>query len=69
MEMGAIVREYSVDDACIKALQAGVDILLCVGDYPKVFDAVLAAVERGELTEERIDQSVRRILRLRRRCR
>ena len=69
MEMGAIVREYSIEDACIKALQAGVDILLCVGDYPKVFDAVLAAVERGELTEERIDQSVRRVLRLRRRCR
>ena len=66
MEMGAIVREYSVADACIKALQAGADILLCVGDYPKVFDAVLQAVERGELSEERIDQSVRRVLRLRR---
>ena len=66
MEMGAIVREYPVAEACIKALQAGVDILLCVGDYPKVFDAVLSAVERGELSEERIDQSVRRVLRLRR---
>ena len=65
MEMGAIVREYPVEDACIKALQAGVDILLCVGDYPRVFDAVLAAVERGELSEARIDESVRRVLKLR----
>ena len=68
MEMGAIVREYPVEEACIKALQAGVDILLCVGDYPKVFDAVLSAVEQGELSEERIDESVRRVLRLRRRA-
>ena len=68
MEMGAIVREYPVEEACIKALQAGADILLCVGDYPKVFDAVLSAVEQGELSEERIDESVRRVLRLRRRA-
>lgn len=43
--------------------------LLCVGDYPKVFEAELQAVERGELSEERIDQSVRRVLRLRRQAR
>ena len=69
MEMGAIVREYPVDEACVKALQAGVDILLCVGDYPKVFDAVMAAIDRGELTEAQIDESVRRVLRLKRQAR
>ena len=64
MEMGAIARQYPVDEACVLALEAGVDMLLCVKDYPAAFDAVLAAVESGRLSEERIDASVRRILRL-----
>lgn len=65
MEMGAILRQYPIEDAAIMAINAGVDVLLCVREYPKVFDAVVAAVRRGEITEDRIDQSVRRILKLR----
>ena len=64
LEMGAITRQYSVPEACVLALEAGVDILLCVKDYPACFEAVLAAVQEGRLTEGRIDESVRRILRL-----
>ena len=65
MEMGAIIRQYPVEDACIAAIKAGVDILLCVREYPRVFDSVVAAVHRGEISESRIDESVRRILKLR----
>ncbi len=65
MEMGAIIRQYSVEDASIMAIKAGVDMLLCVREYPLVFDAVLNAVQRGEIPESRIDESVRRILHLR----
>ena len=65
LEMGAITREFAVDEACVLALQAGVDLLLCVKDYPKCFEAVLAAVADGRLSEERIDESVRRLLILR----
>ncbi len=65
MEMGAITRQFSADEACVLALQAGVDLLLCVKDYPKCFEAVLAAVADGRLSEERIDESVRRLLILR----
>jgi len=65
MEMGAIIRQYPVEDACVAAIKAGVDILLCVREYPKVFDSVVAAVRRGEIPESRIDESVRRILKLR----
>ena len=65
MEMGAILRQYPVEDASIMAIKAGVDILLCVREYPKVFDAVVSAVRRGEIPESRIDESVRRILKLR----
>lgn len=65
MEMGAIIRQYPVEEACVAAIKAGVDVLLCVREYPKVFDSVVAAVRRGEIPESRIDESVRRILKLR----
>lgn len=68
MEMGAIAREYSVDKACVLALLAGADMLLCVKDYPAAFEAVLAAVEDGTISGERLDSSVRRILQLKHRC-
>lgn len=64
LEMGAITRQYAADEACILALQAGADVLLCVKDYPKCFEAVLAAVASGRLSEERLNQSVTRILKL-----
>ncbi len=69
MEMGAIIRQFPVEDACVAAIKAGVDILLCVREYPKVFETVLAAVRRGEIPESRIDESVRRILKMRQKVR
>jgi len=65
MEMGAITRQYSSEEAAILAIQAGADVLLGTRDYPKVFEAVLKAVEDGTISESRIDESVRRILKLR----
>ena len=44
------------------ALNAGVDMLLMPADFQAAYDGVMAALENGELTEERIDESVRRIL-------
>jgi beta-N-acetylhexosaminidase len=38
--------------------------VLCPKDLVKAFDAVIDAVENGTITEERINQSARRILRL-----
>ncbi len=64
LEMGAITRQYTAAQACVLAIQAGADVLLCVKDYPVAFEAVLSAVERGEISEARLDASVRRILRL-----
>lgn len=65
MEMGAITRQFSSEEAAILAIQAGADILLGSRDYPKVFEAVLKAVKDGTIPESRIDESVRRILALR----
>ncbi len=46
------------------ALKAGVDMLLMPPEFDVAYNAVLDAVASGELTEERIDTSVRRILTL-----
>ena len=62
--MGAIVRQYPVQDACLMSIKAGADIVLNPPDYPLVFETVLAAVRRGEIPESRINDSVRRILAL-----
>ena len=64
MAMGAITRQYESGEAAILSLQAGADIILGPKNFVEAFDAVMAAIEEGTLTEERIDESVRRILTL-----
>ena len=66
MEMGAITQQYNNAEAAVGTLQAGADIVLGPQNFVKAFDAVVKAVEDGVLTEQRIDQSVRRILKLKR---
>ena len=62
LEMGAVVNDYSAEEACVLAIQAGCDILLDVKDFKSCFDAVKKAVENGEISQERLDESVKRIL-------
>ena len=64
MEMGAITQQYTSAEAAVGSLKAGVDIVLGPRYFTEAFDAVMAAVNNGTLTEERINQSVRRILKL-----
>ena len=64
MEMGAITQQYTNAEAAVGSLKAGVDIVLGPRYFTEAFDAVMAAVNNGTLTEERINQSVRRILKL-----
>ena len=66
MEMGAITQQYSNAEAAVGTLQAGADIVLGPQNFVEAFDAVVKAVDDGVLTEQRIDQSVRRILKLKR---
>ena len=65
MEMGAITQHYTSAEAAVGSIQAGVDIVLGPRDFIEAFDAVVAAVNNGTISEERINQSVRRILTLR----
>jgi len=48
----------------VEAVKAGNDMILLPADLDASFNALLAAVESGEISEERIDASVRRILKL-----
>ncbi len=63
-EMLAISGVYSPGEAAVKAILAGADIVLMPAGYEQAFDAVMAAVESGEISEERLEESVRRILRM-----
>jgi beta-N-acetylhexosaminidase len=64
MEMGAITQQYNCAEATVGCIQAGVDIVLGPQNFVQAFDAVIAAVKDGTITEERINQSVHRILKL-----
>lgn len=60
--MGAITNNYTSGEAAIKSIEAGVDIILMPNDLRAAVDDVEAAVKSGKLSEERIDESVIRIL-------
>jgi beta-N-acetylhexosaminidase len=62
LNMGAIVSRYGASRAAVMALRAGADILLMPTDPREAVNAVVAAVERGEVSEARLDSSVTRIL-------
>ena len=63
MEMGAITSAYGAESA-VMAIKAGCDIVLMPLDMEESFEAVLSAVENGEIAEEQINASVLRILQL-----
>ncbi len=62
--MKAIADHYGNRDVAVKAVQAGVDMLLSPMDLDTAIDALTDAVEDGTIPETRIDESVTRILRL-----
>jgi len=60
--MGAIVNGFGAGDAAVRALEAGADTLLMPADPDVAIRAVVAAVESGRLTRQRIQSSVARLL-------
>ena len=63
-QMGAITQLYTAGQAAVKAVQAGVDMLLMPEDFKAAHAAILQAVERGEIAQARIEESVKKILAL-----
>lgn len=60
--MGAIQDYCDASSAAVQAVLAGND-LLCCSDYSTQYPAVWEAVQKGEISEDRVEQSVRRVLR------
>lgn len=64
LNMRAITDSYSPGETAVRAVKAGVDILLCPTDIDAALSALADAVDSGEISMERIDESVGRILTL-----
>lgn len=64
LAMGAIESRYSSAEAAVMAFDAGCDVLLMPQNYTEAFDGILTAVEDGRISEERLNESVMRILRV-----
>lgn len=67
MTMGAIVKNYSLDNAAVKSINAGSDIILVAHDYNyeiKAINALKKAAVDNVITQDRINESVYRILKL-----
>ncbi len=62
LDMGAVVNYYTSGETAIKCLEAGIDMLLMPQNPEEAFLAVKTAVESGEISVERLDESVLRIL-------
>lgn len=60
--MNTISENYSSGEAAVLSISAGVDVILMPTDLNNAFQGVYQAVQNGEISEERIDESVRRIL-------
>jgi len=61
MAMGAIVDNYGVGESAVRAIEAGVDIVLMPNDYIEAYNAVLEAVKSGRISEKRLNESNKRV--------
>ena len=66
LNMGGVANTYGAE-AGVRAFIAGADLLLQPADPRTAINAMAAAVARGEISQERLNRSVRRVLELKRR--
>jgi beta-N-acetylhexosaminidase len=64
MEMGAIVDRYGTADATLRALRAGVDVLLMPADLPAAYHAIVRGVRSGRLPRARLAEAATRMVAL-----
>ena len=64
MNMGAITEEYGAEESVVLAIQAGMDIVLMPTDLPRATETLTEAIRNGEISEERVEESLERILSL-----
>lgn len=64
MDTHSLIMHYKHADAAVMAIEAGADMLFCSGDFKKAYNGILDAVESGKISQERIDESLYRIYRV-----
>lgn len=64
MNMSAISNYYGSDEAAVMALKAGCDMILMPEDFELAYNGVLEAVRNGTISEERVNDALRRIYRI-----
>jgi len=62
MDMGGITVRYAPGEAAVRAIVAGIDVILMSPVPDAAFEALQAAVKSGRISKARLDASVRRIL-------
>jgi beta-N-acetylhexosaminidase len=64
LDMAGLTHLFSNDigRAAVEAFKAGNDLLLIPADFPASYNSMLKAVQSGEITRERLDRSVLKIL-------
>lgn len=62
LNMKGVSKYYEPGEVDLRALMAGNDVLLFAEDVPKATEKIKEAVEKGELSKEELDESVRKIL-------
>ncbi len=64
LNQGAITESYTSAEAAVNAIVAGADVLYLPENFEEAYQGVLEAVQSGKITEDRLDESIRRIYRL-----
>ena len=64
MDMRGVLDRYGAVEAAKRAVAAGADVLIQPLDVTQTIDAVVAGVSDGRYPESRLDEAVRRILRM-----
>ena len=64
MNQKAITEYYGADEAAVRALRAGCDMIYAPENFETAYNGVLEAVQNGTISEERINDSLRRIYRI-----
>ncbi len=64
MNMGAIVEPYGAGESAVLAVQAGVDIVLMPADLAEAAESLTEAIEGGEISADRVNESLTRVLSL-----
>lgn len=64
MNTSAITGYYSADEAAIRALKAGADMVLMPENFEVAYNGVIEAVKDGTISEDRINNSLKRVFRI-----